>query len=159
MIKIEIDDSDLQRLMALAQDVPGLEALRKISGLRITGDGSIALDIILRDKSPALKAAVELKLSRASDSALYADLCRIGLSPKYLPDTVISGGNKIASWFNTDITALLEKLCGEFIARESPSRITVDISGILQKKMNAADIRIHRISLDGQKISLETELC
>ena len=159
MIRIEADANDLKQLVKIGKESPELKVLEKLNNIRITEDGCIAFDVVLRESKPAVAAIVQIAITQASVTSIYIDICQLGFVQKWLPDCFITGSNKIASWIHKDITSVLEQQCAGTLTRESLSRLSFDLQTFWRKKLRLPLIvNIADISLQQQRFVLNLEL-
>ena len=159
MIRVEADVNDLKQLVKIGKKFPGLNILEKLDNIRITVEARIAFEVILRESNPTVSAIVQISLSQASAASLHIDICQLGFTQKWMPDSFITRSNKIASWIHKDITSVLEQQCAGTLTRESLSRLSFDLQTFWRKKLGLPLIvNIADISLQQQRFVLDLEL-
>ena len=149
MIRVEADENDLQKLVKIGRDSVGT-ALEQLTNVRITEDSQIAFEVIF-------PKWYKPNVSKASVTSLYINFT-LGTQSQWLPDFLISGGNKIASVSDRDIASILEQKCGGALTRESSSRLSFDLQTFCRKKGLPFTVNIADVSLRRQQFTLKLEL-
>lgn len=157
MIRLAVDENDLQKLVKAGKASSNLTFLNQLANIRISDASGIAFDVIFSEWYKP-NVSVRLYLSKASARSLYIDFI-LGAQNRWVPDTFISGLNRIASWFYNDMTNILEQKCTGTLTRKSLSCLSFDLQTFCRERLRLPFIiNIADISFRQKQFSLKVEL-
>lgn len=139
MIKMELSESDLGKLVRIGRDLSGVEVLDKVSNFRLLPDNLLSFD-----QSFKLSTTVQVRLSRGPEGELLIDIVR-------LADNSI--GNIILRLSESKITEFIENETHGILKKESDNRLSLNLATFLH-----ANVKVENVGISNQKLSLDISL-
>ena len=136
MIKLELSDTELNKLVRAIGKLSGAPVLNKLENFRLQDGNRIAFDqTVLASTTPSVKLSVD------SSGRLLIDIIR-------LADSGI--GNFFLQMFESKITGIIADKSNGKLHKESSSQLSLAPSKVLPLKT-----RFKKVSIQNQKLILE----
>ncbi|MBQ9803909.1 MAG: hypothetical protein IJW35_03600 [Lentisphaeria bacterium] len=138
MIKIELSEADLNKLLKTGHEKTQLEALAKLKNFKFQENNCIAFD---QSFSP-VTTTPQIELSADKSGKLLINILRLADN---------SFGNFLLGTFKSKVVSTIADKSNGFLHRESDCCLSLDLT----RNLNA---RVGKIAVQKQKMTLEIEI-